>query len=264
MKLEVLVSTVNCDNIKQLIKKMNIQTDAIIINQCDHVGYEEIKYNNHLIKVYYFNERGVGLSRNNALMRATGDIVLFADDDEVLADEYEKMIISEFENNKKTDFIAFGIDSFGDSKRMCKKVVKRKRIRWYNCLRYGAVRFAIKLDKVRNNNINFSLLFGGGAKYGSGEDSIFIYDCIKKGLKAYTSPLIIGKVDFSKSSWFNGYNEKYYFDKGALFYALHKKLALFFSVVYLIRYHKEKSNLTFKQKINLFKDGINSMKKGCN
>ena len=30
------------------------------------------------------NERGVGLSRNNALMRASGDILLFLDDDEAV------------------------------------------------------------------------------------------------------------------------------------------------------------------------------------
>lgn len=90
MKVEVLVATVNCTDIKKLIKKMNIQTDAIIANQCDHIGYEEIKYNNSSIKVYSFPERGVGLNRNNALMRASGDIVLFADDDEALVDKYEK------------------------------------------------------------------------------------------------------------------------------------------------------------------------------
>lgn len=256
MKVEVLVATVNCTDIKKLIKKMNIQTDAIIANQCDHIGYEEIKYNNSSIKVYSFPERGVGLNRNNALMRASGDIVLFADDDEALVDKYEKKIINEFKTNKKADMLVFGVDSVGGTRNAC-HIKKSTRVHKYNSLKYGAVRFALKLDAIRKNNICFSLLFGGGARYGSGEDSIFIYDCLNNKMKVYTSPVIIGTVDFSDSSWFNGYNEKYYFDKGALFYSLHKKFALLFSLIYLLRHRNEQSSLTFNQKLSLLKKGIN-------
>ena len=36
------------------------------------------------------NERGIGLSRNTALMRATADIILFADEDVTYKDGYAK------------------------------------------------------------------------------------------------------------------------------------------------------------------------------
>ena len=94
MTVEVLVATVNCGNPKELAKKMNIQTNAIIINQCQKFGYEEFKINkDQTVKCYSFDERGVGLSRNSALMRASGDIVLFADDDEKFVDGYEKIVL---------------------------------------------------------------------------------------------------------------------------------------------------------------------------
>lgn len=249
MRLEVLVSTVNAEPHK-LIKKMNIQTDAIIINQCDCFGYEEIKNGNNIVKVYSFNERGVGLSRNTALMRATGDIVLFADDDEVFADDYERIIINEFKKNEKADFIVFDIDTFGNKKRKYKKITKKKKIYWYNCLKYGAVRFAVKLDCIRKNNISFSLLFGGGAKYGSGEDSIFIYDCIKSKIKIYQNSSKIATVNMTNSSWFDGYNEKYYYDKGALFSALDSKFNLIYLLIVIFKNHKNdnKNKLLWKLK----------------
>lgn len=258
MTLEVLVSTVNSEP-KELIKKMHIDSDAIIINQCDKNSYEELKINNNLIKVYNFNERGVGLSRNNALMRANSDIVLFADDDEVLVDNYKKIIIEEFQRKPKIDMFIFGIKS-NNGERTAYEIKKSHRVKKINCLKYGAVRVAVRLNKIRKNNINFSLLFGGGAKYGSGEDSIFIYDCLKNKLNTYTSPKVIALVDFSESSWFAGYNEKYYFDKGALFYALHKDYALFFSVIYLIRHMNESKNISIFRKIKCFKNGIFDMK----
>ncbi len=263
MNVEVLVSAVDCSDVRQLIKKMNIQTDAIIVNQCNHIGYDEIKFKNKKIKFYSFSERGVGLSRNNALMRATGDIVLFADDDEVLEDNYEEKIISEFEKNNKADMIVFDIFTINKINRGSNFNIKgKKRVHKYNCLRYGAVRFALKLNVVRKNNIYFSLLFGGGCKYGSGEDSLFIYECIEKKLNIYTSSKIICKVDFSNSSWFKGYNEKYYLDKGALFYQLHGKFALLFSIIYLIRHRSETTDLKNNQRIKLFKKGIKQMKSG--
>ena len=64
MKLQVLVSCMHQQDYS-LLEKMNIQTDAIIINQCDINKFEDIKYRNNLVKFISLNERGVGKSRNN-------------------------------------------------------------------------------------------------------------------------------------------------------------------------------------------------------
>ena len=66
---------------KSLIKRMNIHSDAIIINQTDSFSKETWNENGNNFEWYNLEERGVGLSRNNALLRATGNILLFADDD---------------------------------------------------------------------------------------------------------------------------------------------------------------------------------------
>src|SRR5690625_6873364 len=52
------------------------QTDAIVVNQSNKNEITEFSYRNKKVKYISFNERGVGLSRNNALMRASGDICL--------------------------------------------------------------------------------------------------------------------------------------------------------------------------------------------
>lgn len=255
MKLEVLVSTMNCNNPKELAEKMNINSDAIIINQCDKVAYEEFKYRNHSIKVYSFNERGLGLSRNNAIMRATGDIVLLADDDEIFEIDYEKKIIDEFSKNKKADMIIFDFKALNSDKISIPTIKKCTKINKYNCLKYGSVRFAFKLYKIRKNNISFTQICGAGTKYGSGEDSIFLYDCLNAKMNIFTSPTVIASVSFSKSSWFKGFNEKYYFDKGALFQMLYKNKSIIFMIAFIIKNRKENNNLSFFRKINLMIQG---------
>lgn len=46
----------------------------------------DIVYKGNEVIMYTWNERGVGLNRNNLIMRADAEIVLFADDD-VIYDE---------------------------------------------------------------------------------------------------------------------------------------------------------------------------------
>lgn len=64
--------------------------------------------------------------------------------------------------------------------------------------------------------MTFNLLFGGGAKYSCGEDSIFLAGVLKAGLKVWTIPGYIGTVTHGDSTWFNGYTDKYLYDKGVL------------------------------------------------
>ncbi|CEP47881.1 Glycosyl transferase family 2 [[Clostridium] sordellii] len=87
--LEVLVSTMNQKDYS-LIKKMNIQTDALFINQCDLNQYEELKKYEKNIRIISNTERGLSKSRNQALLNAKGDICLIADDDIKYVDGYEK------------------------------------------------------------------------------------------------------------------------------------------------------------------------------
>lgn len=236
MKLQVLVAAVNQDKY-DLIKKMNIKSDAIIINQCNENKFEEILYERNIIKFLSFAERGVGLSRNNSLMRATADIILFADEDVTYNDGYKDIIISQFKRYPEADIIIFNMPS-KNPKRESYKIIKHRRVRGYNCLRYGAVRIAARTKKIREANVYFSLLFGGGAKYSAGEDSLFLSDCIKKGLKVYCDPAIIGYVKQEDSSWFEGYTDKYFIDKGVFYAHLSKRYAKLLSLQFLIRHRK--------------------------
>lgn len=257
MKIQVLVATMNRTNIEELLEKMNISTDAIITNQTDNFSYNNLKYNDNNIDIYNFKERGVGLNRNNALMRATADIVILADDDLTYVDNYKDIIISEFEKNPKADMIVFNVKN-EDSQRKGYVITKNKRVYKHNCLRYGAVRMAFRLDRIKEKNIFFSLLFGGGAKYGSGEDSIFIYECIKSGLRVYSSTQEILKLPKSDSTWFKGYNDKYFYDKGALMAAIFNRKALLIIPIFLLKNYKTMSeigrNKSYKIMIKGYKD----------
>ncbi len=244
MTLSVLVATMNQKDYS-LIKNMNIKTDAIIINQCAINKIEEFENHGNKIKFMSMNERGVGLSRNTAMMRAKTDIVVFADEDEQFVDNYEKIIIKEFEDNPSADLILFNVESL-NKKRPIKQSTKKYKVRWYNFGKFGAVRIAAKLDSIRENNISFSLLFGGGAKYANGEDSLFIWDCLKSNMKIIASEKLIGYVKQESSSWFEGYNNNFFTSRGVLYKKMFGKMSFFASLVFLLKKHNYyKSEISF-------------------
>lgn len=218
--IEVLASTINQKVTDlSLASKMNIQTNAIIINQTDKLAYFEDMHSNQSIKMYSFNERGVGLSRNNALMRSKADICLMADDDMVYVDGYEKIVQDAYQKHPDADFIVFNVRVHYND-RIEERVKKEGRVSFLNSLKYGTVTFSFKRERILKKNISFSLLFGGGTGYSSGEDTLFLWTALKKKLKVYAIKTVIADVYNYESSWFQGYNDKYYFDKGALFKAL--------------------------------------------
>ncbi len=236
MKVEVLASVMN-QSMEQVVKQMNLESDAVIINQCDRLSYEETEHKGHKVRFYSFTERGIGRSRNEAILRADSGICLFSDEDIVYESGYEAAIIREFEANPKADMILFNIEV--EEERRTYHITERKKVHWYNCGRYGAVSFAVKRDSLLASGVMFSLLFGGGAKYSNGEDSLFLKEFMKKGYKVYTAPVTIGRETAGESSWFQGYDEKFFHDRGVLYHALYGAAAPLMAARFLL-VHKGK------------------------
>lgn len=255
-KLQVLVASMYQTDFAK-VESMNLSSDAIIANQADINKYDEKEYPFGVVKMITTPQRGVGKNRNTALDLADGDIILLADDDIRYVDNYSKPILEAFEKTPEADAIIFNIITIGDSTQR-RHNNEIKRIRLYNALNYGAVRIAIKRDKLEKTGIHFNLNFGGGALFSAGEDTLFIFEMVKKGLKIYTSPIVIAEVDQTSSTWFTGYNHKYFYDKGALFCALFGKLAYVYAAQDYIRHRDEykKSQLSSKEALVEIKKGI--------
>ena len=236
MQLQVLVACVQ-ENPIMLAEHMNLSTEAVICNQCQEYSYKEFVRKGRLIRAFAFDERGVGLNRNNALMRAEAEYALFADEDIVYTDDYEEKILREFSRNPKADILMFNVEAFEE--RRTYENVRHKRIRWYNYGRYPTYSMCIRTESIRKANIWFSLLFGGGARYSNGEDSLFLHDCLKKGLKIYGVPVTIGhemrRQEGDESTWFKGFTEKFFYDRGVLYRYLYGPMALPFAVRFLLK-----------------------------
>lgn len=249
-----MVSAVN-EEISTLAARMRLESDAIIINQTDHFGYEEYIHNGRRIQCYELNEKGVGLSRNNALLRAEGDIVLFSDEDIVYDRGYEKRILDAFAAHPEADFLLFNM-RVGAS-RATYHTETFHRVHIWNAGRYPTYSFAVRRGKLHAANITFSLLFGGGARYSNGEDSLFLKDCLQYGFRVYAVPVELGSERERQSTWFHGYTDRFFVDRGVLYHFLYGRLAYLMSVRFLAAHGKEMcAEIPRKNALALMKKGI--------
>lgn len=260
MKIEVLVAAMHQDDLS-LPGKMNITTDVIVGNQCDHCSDEESVMNGHNVRYFNRPDRGVGLNRNVALLHADAEILTFADADMIFQDDYASIISKAFEELPNADAIVFNIESLGaqTGRRVNHKV---KRIRWYNALNYGAARISVRSLPIKRENILFHTCFGGGTRFNAGEDVLFIVDMLKHGLRLYTYPVCIAQVDQTSSTWFNGYDKKFFHDKGVLFAAISQKWHKLLCLQFLLRHRStyQNSGISSKQAYRLMKKGAQSFR----
>ncbi len=251
-KFEILCVTMHQNDFSK-IKEMNVHSDIVYANQCDHTSYEEINFDSHIAKMISNETRGVGKNRNIALLYASADICLMADDDVRYADDMEEKVLAEFEKYPDADVIVFHFTS-DDPHRKPPQYAKTKKISKFSRTPWGSIRIAFRLNSVRRANAWFTTLFGGGCLFPSGEDSIWIKALRRAGLTFYVSKETIGEVSYEKSTWFTGYDDKYFYGVGACYAAINPKTTLP-KYLYMAFRTKGKGDLSIAKKIRLMYQG---------
>ncbi|WP_045518842.1 glycosyltransferase family 2 protein [Neobacillus niacini] len=263
MKIEVLVSTMNQKDMS-LVKKMSIKTDTLIINQCNNVENKEVLINGNKIRCLSYNERGLSKSRNRAIENASGEICIIADDDVVYHNNYEKVIYETYKKYQDVDIIAFQVPTT-NKKRSKKYGDKIKNINFINSMKIASFEITFKRHSIIKAGVKFDELFGAGSQhYRMGEENIFLMECLRKGLKILYVPYEIGLVSHEESTWFNGFNEKYFFDKGACFYAMSRIFSTMLIIQFAIRkYQLYSKEISFLNAIKHMLKGLDDYKSYC-
>lgn len=248
--IEVLLSCMS-DDPKKLISNMNLKTNILAINQTDFESYEEYILEGNKVRIINTKTRGISISRNLALKYAEGDICMLCDDDVIYLDDYKEKVLTAYHKVDKADVFIFDTKKINSQFKMDHKSIPyiRKSPKYKN---YGSVRITFKREKIIGGKIKFNENFGPGAKYYSGEDSLFIRSIRKNKLLVYESPEIISLVDYSKSSWFNGYTEEYFKTKGAWLAEAYPLLCIFlkYYFVFKLKAFSEFSYLDIRRLIN--------------
>ncbi len=251
MKLEILLSCMNQKDFS-IIDNFNLRSDILIVNQCNENSYREEIRNGFLCRMINTTKRGLSQSRNECLNNMNGDIGIICDDDVKYYDNYTEIILNAFTKLRDADIITFDIDKINSREKSLKKL-KIKKAPWYK--NYSSVTIAFKKEALKKNNIWFNLNFGSGSKYSSGEESLLLREANRKNMKIYEYPATIAKVDYSHSTWFSGYDENFFYDKGALLKAGYPKSYYILKYYFVLKLRK-KTNLSISEMVKNLNNGI--------
>lgn len=264
MDIEIIISTMN-NNIDNFdIKQLNLHKVTIINQIPDRCDNKSEEFNIGNIKWINVDQKGLSKSRNLALEITSSDYIYLTDDDVVLNDKFKETVIDSIESNPAVDILAFQVS--GIERKFKEYSSEEIDINYINSMKLSSVQLVMKSDFIKKNNLYYDELFGTGSKYRMGEENIFLFDALKKSAKIKYIPREIAKVHLGESSWFNGFNEKYFFDRGAVFYRMFENhLARLYCILFCLRKYKLYSNeinfiKAYKQMIKGMKD-IENVKK---
>ncbi len=212
--LELLMSVMHQDDFS-LPKRSNVKGNLLVVNQCDQEWYVEQSEETYNWRMFYTKERGLSKSRNMAIANAKGDICKLCDDDETLVDNYREIILKAYEELPDADVIVFNINRINYKMKKTYYTIDKVRLApGYRSYQSSMITF--KLKQIKETNIRFNENFGSGSKFGGGEETLFLKDIRKAGLKIYEYPAVISTLDYGRfgSQWFHGYTDKYFYNLG--------------------------------------------------
>lgn len=255
MTVDTLITTMNMLDASYLLKKMNIKENYIIGNQCD-VNFVNISESGTVVST---DMRGVGQNRNNIVERSKADICVLADDDMRFCDNYKDIVVDCFKSNPEADVIIFNFLKKSNGRRVTKK---KTRVNYLNYMNYGAARIAFRRKNIQYHAISFNTMFGGGTPHCCGEDSLFLNSCLRAGLKIIAVPQALAELTEERdSTWFNGYNEKFFFDKGVFFRLAHPKVGRLLIVLLMLKHKNFRKDITLFNCVKLAFSGFGYLKK---
>lgn len=252
MSLDVLLSIMNTNDYKY-IDTLNIKSNCVVVNQTNCKDFLEIKKENQRIKFICTRERGLSRSRNMAIKNSDSDICILCDNDIEYRKGYEKLIEEAFLKYEDYDIILFFVQSSPD------KILyydKPKKMNWVSVNKFYSPEIAFRRKKVLDNQIFFDEEFGAGSRFRMGEENIFLYDCLRKKLKILYLPIKIADERIEESTWFKGYTNSYFYDRGAVFERMNGKYSLFLILQFLLRkYRIYKKDSSFYQALKYILKG---------
>lgn len=214
-----------------LVRRSQLTGDVVVINQCDGDGYAEFETDCGTVRFFSTRQRGLTRSRNMAIGKSQADICMLCDDDEVFVQDYAEKILNAYETLPQADVIIFKMvnrpPSFEE---------KVTRLKFPQTMKVSSWQISFRRQRLLDTAVRFDELLGAGTGNGAEEELKFLLDCEKAGLKIYYVPEEIASVGQEASTWFSGFTETFFENRGATTrYILGLGMASVYAVYYAVR-----------------------------
>ena len=230
MKLDILMSCMHQTD-TAIVAASHITGSAVVINQCDREEAREFATEHGRVRFLSTTQRGLTRSRNMAIANSDADVCLLCDDDEVFVPGYEKKILRAFEELPQADVIIFRMVNYP-----CPFGGQPRRLKFPQTMHVSSWQISFRRESLLRAGVRFDELLGAGTGNGAEEELKFLLDCQRAGLQIWYAPVDIASVAQEESTWFGGYNQQFFYNRGATTrYILGAPLAAAYGLYYVAR-----------------------------
>jgi len=232
LKLEILISTNNekIHNIQKILLSPMKNISYLISHQVYDGKEYDFKSERKDVRYIKSYVKGLSKNRNVSLLNAKGEICLISDDDVSYSKEFFDNIIKAFKENPDADIITFKIKT-NPSEPEYKNYPKSPI--WHDfrtIFKVSSGEIAFRLKEVKKINIKFDEMFGLGSLFKMGEENIFLFDALYKGLKIRFVPLYIVNSLINIYGLTDKYKKNYIISLGALFFRIFGFSSILFDI----------------------------------
>ncbi|WP_099659480.1 glycosyltransferase [Proteus terrae] len=190
-KFCIAISTMNERINNIFIPEYDKDVNYLLIHQINDKNFYPNKLLNERSDIKYINTDQFGLSksRNIALNKCNTEY-LFVMDDDVSYDIDAMKKIVHFMSIEKVDVGTF-YHNYTNNNSTLKNTRKKITLNYINIAKVSSIDICINVNSIKKNAIIFNENFGLGTDLPSGEEIIFLSDCLKKSLNLIRYPLIV-------------------------------------------------------------------------
>ena len=223
-ELQVMICTYGREGIQRVAAGSHPKVEGVEYIVCIQKNPTEEEYpipkelEREDFKLFTTNTKGLSVNRNIALSHASAPLLLISDDDADYSEEGLKTVIETFREYPHTDIIAFKYASTSSHKFYpTESASLANPPKGYFV---ASIEIAMRRKSIQGK-IWFNENFGIGATFPSGEEDIFIHDCLDLGLKGIFMPKTIVRHDGTTTSERNLKLPSRSQTKGAVFLRIH-------------------------------------------
>jgi glycosyltransferase involved in cell wall biosynthesis len=154
------------------------------------------------VKVLAYSGSGVTKIRNKVLENASGEYLIFADDDIVFNEEGLSGAIQIMKAQQLTLLLGQAVDDLGTLRKQYP--VSKTALTKFNSGKAATYEMVVDVSAVRSSGVRFDEDFGAGAEENYlGDEYIFIADLLSAGLVCQFEPIVLAThpTDSSGSGW---------------------------------------------------------------
>ena len=222
-ELQVLICTYGADGIERVASAIHPEVEGVeyLISWQTNEDHEIPKVlERHDFHIMRSTTKGLSVNRNIALAKATAPLLLISDDDVDYTEEGLRAVVDAFHSHTSMDIVTFRYTSSSHTKYYPSSTCDlRTPAKGYFVTSFE---IAFRRESVQGK-IWFNENFGIGACFPSGEEEIFIHDCLASGLNGVFEPVTIARHDGTTTCDRNLMLASRPQTKGAVFLRMHPR-----------------------------------------